>query len=71
MAKKRKAAKSKKRVVKKVKLTPDTAVVIEVPKGIVPSVIADPTSGAVHVVPVPANKIKQPGWFDWLKGTSR
>lgn len=70
MAKKRKATKSK-RVVKKVKLTPDTAVVIEVPKGIVPSVIADPTSGAVHVVPIPVEKIKQPGWFDWLKGTSR
>lgn len=63
MAKKFKATKTK-RVVKKVKLTPETAVTIAVPPGIVPSVIADPTTGAVHVIPIPADKIKERGWFE-------
>lgn len=63
MAKKRKATKTK-RVVKKVVLKPDTAISIEVPKGVVPSVITDPKSGALHVLPIPADKIKQPGWFE-------
>lgn len=46
----------------KLKLTPDTALKIAVPKDVVPTVIADPTGG-LHIIPVPANKLAEPGWF--------
>lgn len=59
--KKRKVAKTRK--IKIVKLTPDTALKIAVPKGVVPSVITDPATGGIHVIPIPAEKIADPGWF--------
>lgn len=60
-ATKKRSAKTRK--IRTVKLTPDTAVKIAVPKGAVPSVITDPVSGTVHVIPIPAEKIADQGWF--------
>lgn len=60
----KKIKKAKARKIKTVKLTPDTALKIVVPKDVVPSVIADPVTGGVHVFPIPVKKIKQPGWFE-------
>lgn len=63
---KRKVAKTRKietRKIKTVKLTPNTAVSIAVPKGVAPSVITDPATGDLHIIPIPANKLAEPGWF--------
>lgn len=65
---KAKKIKSKPRKIKTVKLTPDTALKIVVPKDVVPSVITDPATGGVHIFPITADKLAKPGLFKWLLG---
>ena len=63
MAKKRKVPKSNsKPKVNRVKLTPDTVLLIEAPKKIIPAIVPHPERNAVEIVPVP---VTPPGKSWW------
>lgn len=59
--KKRKVTKTRK--IKTVTLTPDTALRVVVPPEVVPSVIVDPATREINLIPIPADKLAEPGWF--------
>lgn len=66
-AKKKHAKKRSVAKVKRVKLTAQTVLVVQAPKGITPAIVPDPSRNAVEIVPV---QVKQKNWWERTFGTN-